>query len=224
MTFTVAKLTAVFRNDEPFILRDVKTVSGREFFKAHKGDAALCRLLTGKSWGKDRPMTRIGVFSQLQGHRNAVVDRILNPPPAEDIGVAVENRPSRKRSRIATIAGLPATIEVMVPGFDGIGDAAVHMLPGLGHDPVWIELTKEVIDYMARTVVVDLDRLHEHETPTKKSPDVGGATPGLSYDCNRHAFRARCKGVNKYFPEKCFDNAREEAKLWLESQQQETAT
>ncbi len=138
-------------------------------------------------------MTRTDVFHQLQARQTAVVDGLLNPPPAVGIGVIGECRPSRKRPRIATIASLPATTDVREVDSDGVGEVKVRMLPGLER-----ELTKKVIEHMPHAVACDLDRLPVEpecaELPQDGVADNIDAVPRLSYDGKRQSLGQSSKG------------------------------
>lgn len=225
MDIALERRTAVLvgPSREPLFLKDLKVVCGTEFFRAHKGDCNLCRILVGKSWAKDRPIKHSDVFAKLQKLRNDAIESILNPPAQEDLGLDDGDEPRPKKKSKAELADLPEVVALELPAVGTAGGITIKVAAGSGNDPLWVELSAEVLKYLAAWTVhqIQNESVKPHKNAVKRLehervhlPDING----LSFDYGRQAYRARRNGKNKYFFMKSHDDACSAAVEWLQEE------
>ena len=226
---TMADLTIEYRPvicggglKEPVCLRQVKQIDGMWFWRVSKADHVVNRLLMSSSERGERRLSRSDVLEQLQDLRNKRVDDIVNPKAAEDLRLddECEVQQPRKKWKQA-LAECPPYVQIETPD---IGDAlsiSVRVIPAPKTQPLWLELSVLVIDYLRKAIAHQVD-----DGSIKRSrATYHSSHKGVSYDLTHKAFRARrpSDGSNKYFKQDKFENPEEAAIDWASGVEPELA-
>lgn len=198
---------------EPIVLKDVKVVSGTEFFCLMKTDNALLRMFTGKSWKTRRPMSGSPVLEMVKELRQKEIDRIINPPAAADLGVDDADSQPKKRMK-SSLLEVPEVVSIRMPPIEHHPGMTAKILKGKHRDPVWIELAPGILDYIAAAVRSEVNE------PSNHQDDGGEGVTRVQYIafCKmRQAFRVRFNGKSKWFPIASHPDAMHEAQAFLAS-------
>ena len=143
---------------EPIVLRDTKQVGDVKYFRAHRSDE-LSRLLTGTSRRKVRPLRNTTVFDVVKKLRDSSVETILHPPAQVDLGLD-DDQPEqpRKKAKPADVK-LPPFVVIKLPP---IGDISETNTKVLTEKHLYLELTSDVLGWLAAVVRQDKDGEEEH--------------------------------------------------------------
>ena len=198
----------------PVVLRDTREVGGVLFFRASKGDTGIVRLLAGHTWTSCRPLKKADIFDRITSARNRTVDDLIEPPAACDLGLDTSEDKPKKRRRVE-LANLPEVVLVRLPETDRVPAFEFKVIAGSGRDPLWLECSANVFNYIADVVAIDT----EQDTDRMPSPGKEWSNDrGLSYEKARGAFRARLpSGKTKYFRESDYPDALSAARAFLAS-------
>ena len=146
--------------------------------------------------------------------RQEAVDRISNPPAVADLGIDADDEKPKKRAKL-DLSQISDVITIQLPALDGGNcGVAAKVLKGVGRDPVWVELTSEVIGHLAALVRAtkqqdaDGDRLARDDGPQARAQHI-------AYCTQRGAYRVRYMGTSKWFPTNRFADALHEAQSFL---------
>ena len=133
------------------VVLDTKRVDGVEFFRATTTDPKLVRLISGKAPSGTRPLSGYNMFSCIASLRDAAVDRIINPPAADDLmDDGGDARPRKLAKRIKHRFDVPDVVYVTLPG---VGDSQGISCKALSTGALYVELTTAVLDYMTSYAV-----------------------------------------------------------------------
>ena len=200
--FLIEKRTVVSggKLKDPAVLKNIKVVDGIEFFKAIKGDPVLVRILTGACHRNQRVLKNHDLFCRLSQLRDATVEKLTNPLAKSDLGIDDDSHPLKRRKACPLLINIPEVVEVALPPVDGHDGLSIRVLAGFGKDPLWLELSPSVLQYL--THVFD-QRVHDDDEPTVDGSENQGdkqLETHITYDQARKAYRVRYKGTSKWFP------------------------
>ena len=180
---------------DPVVLKDTKVVNDGvrdvEFFRAKMSDSTVVRLLTGKSRTVNRP--QLAILHRMVQLRNDAVYKVLHPPAEIDIGLDNAARPPAKRHKGSiAAANVPEVMTIVMPGTGDLPSRPVRVLRGEGKDVLWLELTADILSYLAAVVSADAEADDDR--------DETSDTKHIAFDKRRQAFRVRYNGTSKWFP------------------------
>lgn len=202
------------RRNETVLLRATRQVGDRHFWRVAKADQVVCRLLAGKSSSSERLLSRSDIIDRLVKLRNEAVLRLIPEPTAKvDLGLDDDApQPARKRTRAGDRAW-PDYVTITAPTIGLASSIDMRVLPALGVSPLWVELTADIVGYLATTVS---EQIEQGAIKNRRSQDTIIEGKGLNFDSRRLAVRARrADGKQKYFREQDYPDATESASAWL---------
>lgn len=204
-------------------------VAGTLFWKVSKSDHVVSRVVLGKSFSQARPLARTTILETLVKARN---DRVLDLTRAldqasEDLGLDHDLKTMKP-----DLSKLPDVISMLAPTVGGRQGMSMKVLPALPRQPLWLELSVDVVQYLHDVAVYQIEQ-EEH------APDVADCTEpdlpiGVTFCRLRDAYRVRRvqhqdldeqpKKRCRYFPIAKYDSkdiAKHAAIEWHESGQPE---
>ena len=130
-----------------------------------------------------------------------------------DLGLDDPNtQPARKRTRAADRAW-PDYVTITAPTIGPASSIDIRVLPALGSSPLWVELTPDIVGYLATTVS---EQIEQGAIKNRRPQDTIIEGKGLNFDRGRRAVRARrADGKQRYFREQDYADATESASAWL---------
>ena len=202
------------RRNEAVLLRATRQVGDRHFWRVAKADQVVCRLLAGKSSSSERLLSRTDIIDRLVKLRNDAVLR-LDPEPAAMVDLGLDDpatQPARKRTRAADRTW-PDYVTITAPTIGPASSIDIRVLPALGSSPLWVELTPDIVGYLATTVS---EQIEQGAIKNRRPQDTIIEGKGLNFDRGRRAVRARrADGKQRYFREQDYADATESASAWL---------
>ena len=151
------------------------------FFKVSKGCKIVGRLLSGSSSAnRSRPLTGFAYFDELRAARNALCENfffkvVVPENGAQDIGIDEDQQPIRKKLRVAK--PLPNFVLVTSPSVQGIDDLTFKILPGIGNEALWIELSAFNIDILQKVFATRSSVVHSPSSSSASASPIGWVLP-----------------------------------------------
>ena len=123
---------------EPAQLKCIDRVENQTFFKLCKNDTAVERLLLGKCTHNKRMLAYTDIVETIQDLRNQKVLDIVEPPPADDLGL---DEPRAKRVKLKELPDdVPKIICIKAPAVNHISGIDMRVLSGVSRQQLYVEL------------------------------------------------------------------------------------
>lgn len=154
-------------------------VDGKVFYKMAKWDHRVIRLLTGHCRKEQNPLSSksndyLDRLAAARDEARTKLEKELQPPAAEhDIGLD-------KPDEVDVSRLLPKFITIDTPPINDVV-LSVRVLCNATNQPLWVELTPDVLEHMHKAYSVDENQ------PAKKHK----ARPKPYFDKSRQAFRVK---------------------------------